>query len=111
MFRGSDEKEIRDQGWQYLQIALRVTILCMNDGNIRRERGYKHQWQACEWAGHGFIFWVQAQKICALHASHWQKRYAEFGCSQLLDDRMAACIVDLHSPAFAGTTKVWCHTE
>src|SRR6266851_4412528 len=30
---------------------------------------------------------------------------------QLLTDRMAARIMDLHTPAFARTTKVWRHTE
>src|SRR5436853_7566337 len=107
MFRGTNEKEIRDKWRQYLQISLHVTILVMNDGNIWRKCGYKDQWQACEWTDHGFIFWVQAQKICALHASHRQKWHTELSCSQLLEDRMTARIVDLHSPAFAGTTKVW----
>src|ERR1051326_4501284 len=111
MFRGPNEKEIGDQWGQYLQIALCIAILCMNDGNIRRECRYKHQWQACEWAGHGFIFGVQAQKICALQTAHRQKRYAELGCSQLLDNRMTAGIMDLHLPAFAGAAKVWRHPE
>src|SRR6266487_6055556 len=83
----------------------------MNESDIRRQCGYKHQWQPCEWAVHGFIFWVQAQEICALHTVQRQKRYTEFGCSQLLDDRMAASITDLYTPAFARTSKVWCHTE
>src|SRR6202521_2798795 len=107
----ADEKEVCDQRWQYLQVALGVSIMCMHDGDIRRKCGYQHQWQPGERAGHGLVFRVQAQKIGALHAPHRQKRNAELGRTQLLDDGMAAGVVDSYAPTFTRAAEVRGHPE
>src|ERR1700674_2569613 len=107
----ADEKEVCDQRWQYLQVALGVSIVRMHNGDIWRKCGYQHQWQPSERAGHGLLFRVQSQKIGALHAPHRQKRHAELGCTQLLDEGMAAGVANLRNPTFAGTPEVRCHAE